>query len=62
LLKDVTLFDLMIKIAPIVSTDVGRQEPVIIVYGSNGYIVKEKTGYNSYTDRLKLVIPIEDES
>ena len=62
LLKDVTLFDLMIKIAPIVSSEVGRQEPVIIVYGSNGYIVKEKTGYNSYTDRLKLVIPIDDES
>lgn len=62
LLKDVTLFDLMIKIAPIVSSEIGRQEPVIIVYGSNGYIVKEKTGYNSYTDRLKLVIPIDDES
>lgn len=62
LLKDVTLFDLMVKIAPIVSSTIGRQEPVIISHDNNGYVVKEKVGFNSYQDVVKLVIPIDLES
>ena len=49
----------MVKIAPIVSSTTGRQEPVIIMYDNNGYVVKEKTGFNSYQDVVKLVIPVD---
>jgi len=49
----------MVKIAPIVSSTVGRQEPVIISHDNNGYVVKEKVGFNSYQDVIKLVIPID---
>lgn len=61
LLEDITLTDLLIKIAPTVSIESNRQEPIIIVYDSEkGFTIKEKKGF-SYQAITNLVIPIEGE-
>lgn len=59
---DITLTDLLIKIAPTVSIESTRQEPIIIVYNpEKGFIIKEKKGF-TYQEISNLVIPIEGES
>lgn len=62
LLQNVTLTDLLIKIAPVVSVESNRQEPFIIVYSpTEGFVIKEKKGWG-YSAFVNLVIPIEGES
>ena len=62
LMDDITLTDLLIKIAPTVSIESTRQEPIIIVYNpEKGFVIKEKKGF-AYQEISNLVIPIEGES